>query len=405
MKWTRRNFLMFSGFSPLTLLASKKRDSLFLSLPLRKHSTQLKHDTWIELNMDHMGWNLDRIRKQVKRPVMAVIKANAYGHGLIPTARYLEKMSIDSLMVCKLEEAIQLREAGVDCPILNFGPFFPEYAELLVKHQISQSVFTSDVRILNTTAAKMGKVAKIHFHIDTGMGRMGIPHHQAFSLISELATFNNLKILGISTTLTEEKEFDKEQIKRLLALCQKAKTDGIVLGRKHAASSAGIMSYPDSYLDMVRPGILVYGYYPSEKSQSKDKLALKPVLQLKCRVAAVKILRPGDSISYHRAYIAENREKIAVLPIGYSDGYPFNVAGSGFVLLSGERAPIVGSVTANHMEVKLKLDSSVSVGDEAVLIGNQGKESISADELARWAEVSTYKILIGLNPLLHRITD
>jgi alanine racemase len=155
---------------------------------------------------------------------------------------------------------------------------------------------------------------------------------------------------------------------------------------------------------MVRPGILVYGYYPSEESQHNDKLALKPVLQLKCRVAAVKTLRPGDSISYHRAYIAKTREKIAVLPIGYSDGYPFNMAGRGFVLLNGERAPIVGSVTANHLEVRLKLDSNVSVGDEAVLIGDQKKENISADELARWAEISTYKILIGLNPLLQRIS-
>ena len=403
MNWTRRKFLMFSGLSPLALLDLKKRNSRVPSLPLKKHSSYPKHDVWIELNMDNIEWNLDKIRNHVKKPVLAVIKANAYGHGLIPIARSLEKSGIDSLMVCKLEEAIQLRESKVACPILNFGPFFPESAELLVKHQISQFVFTSNVKILGSTAAKMGKTAKIHIHIDTGMGRMGISYHEAFSLISELATFSNLKIQGISTTLTEDDEFDREQIRRLISICRRAEKDGIDLGRKHAASSAAIMSYPDSYLDMVRPGILVYGYYPSEKSQHNDKLALKPVLQLKCRVAAVKILRPGDSISYHRAYIAKTREKIAVLPIGYSDGYPFNMAGRGFALLNGERAPIVGSVTANHLEVRLKLDSNVSMGDEAVLIGDQKNENISADKLARWAEVSTYKILIGLNPLLPRI--
>ncbi|MGB6338365.1 MAG: alanine racemase [Candidatus Aminicenantaceae bacterium] len=404
MNWTRRKFLMFSGLSPLALVDLKKRNSRVPSLPFKKHASYPKPDVWIELNMDHIGWNLDKIRKRVKLPVMAVIKANAYGHGLILTARSLEKSGIDSLMVCKLEEAIQLRESEVACPILNFGPFFPGSAELLVKHQISQSVFTSNVKILSSTAAKMGKTAKIHIHIDTGMGRMGISYQEAFSLISELATLNNLKIQGISTTLTEDDEFDREQIRRLISICRRAEKDGIDLGRKHAASSAAILSYPDSYLDMVRPGILVYGYYPSEESQHNDKLALKPVLQLKCRVAAVKTLRPGDSISYHRAYIAKTREKIAVLPIGYSDGYPFNMAGRGFVLLNGERAPIVGSVTANHLEVRLKLDSNVSVGDEAVLIGDQKKENISADELARWAEISTYKILIGLNPLLQRIS-
>jgi len=404
MNWTRRKFLKISGFSPLALMALIKGTSRASSLLSKENSDYPKPDVWIELNLDHMGWNLDKIRKLAKRPVLAVIKANAYGHGLIPTAHYLERSGIDSLMVCKLDEAIQLRESGVACPILNFGPFFPESAALLVKHQISQFVFTRDVKTLNLTAVQMGKTSKIHIHIDTGMGRMGIPYNEAFSLLLELATLKNLKNGGISTTLTEDDEFDREQIKRLISICRRAEKNGIDIGRKHAASSAAILSYPESYLDMVRPGILIYGYYPSEKSQLKNILELKPVFQLKSRVAAVKTLMPGDSISYHRAYIAKTREKIAVLPVGYSDGYPFNVAGRGFVLLNGERVPIVGSVTANHLEVRLKSDSNVSLGDEAVLIGHQIKERITADELAKWAGVSTYKILIGLNPLLQRIS-
>jgi alanine racemase len=395
---------MFSGLSPLALLALRKKHATFPSSFQKDHSHHTKPDVWIELNFNHMGWNLDAIRNKVKKPIMAVIKANAYGHGLIPSARYLEKSGIHSLMVCKLDEAMELRKKGVGCPIVNFGPFFPESAEHLIEHQIAQFIFTSDVKVLNQTAARMGKTAIIHIHIDTGMGRMGIPHHKALPLISELAPLKNLKIMGISTTLTEEEEFDKEQIWRLISIYQKAKEDGIPLGLRHAASSAAILSYPDSYLDMVRPGILIYGYYPSEKTQNDNKLSLKPVLQLKSRVAAVKTLRPGDSISYHRVYVAKTEERIAVLPIGYSDGYPFNVAGRGFVLLNGERAPIVGSVTANHLEVRLRLDSPVSVGDEAVLIGDQRKGRITADELAGWAEVSTYKILIGLNPLLPRIS-
>ncbi len=403
MNWTRRKFLMFSGWGSAALMASRKKQAKAPPFPSIKHSHRAKPDVWIELDLNHMGWNLDKIRNKVKRPVMAVIKANAYGHGLIPVAGYLEKSGIDSLMVCKLDEAIHLRKQEITCPVVNFGPYFPESAELLIEHKISQFVFSKDVKTLNSTAAEMGKIATNHIHIDTGMGRMGIPHYEAASLISELGSLRNLRIMGVSTTLTEDEEFDKEQIRRLLSICQKAEKKGISLGRKHAASSAAIMSYPDSYLDMVRPGILIYGYYPSEKTQKENKLVLKPVLQLKCRVAAVKTLRPGDSISYHRAYVSRSTEKIAVLPIGYSDGYPFNVVGRGHVLINGERAPIVGSVTANHLEVKLKLDSNLSVGDEAVLIGNQKNESIHADGLARWAEVSTYKILIGLNPLLPKI--
>lgn len=402
MFWTRRKFLMCSGMSPLALLALKRDKKLKISRPLRQLSSDLKPDVWIELHMGHLEWNLAKIRGLVKRPVMAVIKANAYGHGLIPIARCLEKSNIDSLMVCKLNEAIQLRESGLSCPILNFGPFFPEFADLLIKHQITQFVSTHDVMALNSRAEKMGKTANIHIHIDTGMGRMGIPYREAFALISEISVLKNLRIKGISTTLTEDDAFDREQTRRMISIHQRAKKEGIDLGRMHAASSAAVLSYPESHLDMVRPGILLYGYYPSEKTQRDDKLALKPVLQLKCRVACVKTLEPGDSVSYHRAYVARTREKIAVLPVGYSDGYPFNMASRGFALLNGERAPVIGAVTANHLEVKLKLDSDVSVGDEAILIGDQKRERITADELSRWAEVSTYKILIGLNPLIQR---
>jgi alanine racemase len=404
MHWTRRKFLKFSGVPLLTFFGSFKREPRFPSPSPRKSVRSVRHDAWIELKLDHLGWNLGKIRERVKRPVMAVIKANAYGHGLIPTARYLNDLDIASLMVCKLDEAIQLREAGVSCPILNFGPFFPESAELLIRYDISQSVFTNDIRVLDSTAQNMAKRAKVHIHIDTGMGRMGIPHHEAYPLISELPSLVNLDVQGISTTLTEDEEFDREQIKRLISLCQRAEKSGIALGKKHAASSAAILSYPDSYLDMVRPGILIYGYYPSENTQQEDTLALKGVLQLKCRVAAVKTLRPGDSIAYHRAYVAKKKEKIAVLSIGYSDGYPFNITGHGDVLLNGERASIVGAITANHLEVRLKSHSTVSMGDEAVLIGQQGGETISAHEVSQWAGVSTYKILIGLNPLLPRIS-
>ena len=220
MNWTRRKFLMCSGVGPLAFLTGKKWGSISISSLPKKHTNQAKPDVWIELNMENLGWNLDKIRKKVSRPVLAVIKANAYGHGLIPTARYLEKSGIDSLMVCKLDEAIQLRKEGVTCPVLNFGPFFQESVGLLLEHQISQFVSATNVRTLNSTAASMDKIANIHIHVDTGMGRMGIPYNKAFSLISDIAMLKNLRIKGVSTTLTEDDEFDREQINRLLSICQ-----------------------------------------------------------------------------------------------------------------------------------------------------------------------------------------
>ncbi len=402
MKLTRRKFFQFAGLSlPFVFTRKAAADSrLFLS---RNENQAPSKDTWIELNLQNMAWNLNKVKERARVPIMAVIKANAYGHGLSEVGAFLDSKGIDALMVCKLQEAVELRKTGIKCPILNFGPLFPQDTSLLTRYDISQSVFTEEIQLLSRIAETQGKRVKVHIHIDTGMGRMGISYHEALAYVEKAAVLKAIRIQGISTTLTEDPEFDKIQMERFLALCHKAEEEGISLGRKHALSSAGICASVSSYLDMVRPGILLYGYYPSEKTQEEDRLSLKPVLQFKSRVAAVKFLRPGDTVSYHRAYQATQREKIAVLPVGYSDGYPSKAIGKGSVLIKGRRFPIIGSITANHLEVRLDLDSQVDVGDEAVLIGSQGNENLFADELARWVDVSTYKVLLGLNPLLPKI--
>jgi alanine racemase len=305
-------------------------------------------------------------------------------------------------MVCKLSEALQLRESGVKCPILNFGPLFIEDADLIAKHGISQSIFTDDVQILSQKAQNAGKKILVHIHIDTGMGRMGIPHHKAEVYIEKVAALDGIAIKGISTTLTEDPEFDNVQMNRFLSLCKKSEQKGIRTGLKHAFSSAGIFTAGPSFLDMVRPGILLYGYYPNQKTQKEDRLSLRPTLQLKSRVAAVKTLHPGDSVSYHRAYTAKTTEKMAVIPVGYSDGYPLQIVGKGWVLIKGQKYPLIGGITANHLEIRLPVDSPISLGDEVVLLGSQGQHKIPADRLAEWEGISTYKILLRLNPLLPR---
>jgi alanine racemase len=401
MAFSRRHFLLASGLGIPALFTKGKSFNLPLSVQkeLDKEPTQ---DTWIELNLPNLAWNLKKIKQHVRVPIMAVIKANAYGHGLLEVGRFLDKSGIDALMVCKLFEALQLRESGVKCPILNFGPLFVEDTDLLARYGISQSIFTDNLQLLSQKAQKSGQKIKVHIHIDTGMGRMGLPYQKAETYIEKVAAMEGIRIQGISTTLTEDPEFDKVQMERFLSLCQKSAQKNIEIGLKHAYSSAGIFTAASSYLDMVRPGILLYGYYPNQKTQKEDRLSLKPVLQLKSRVAAVKHLRPGDSVSYHRAYTAKTREKMAVIPLGYSDGYPFQVVGKGRVLIKGQKCPIIGDITANHMEVRLDLDSRVSVGEEVVLLGSQGKENITANHLAEWADISTYKMLLRLNPLMPR---
>ena len=366
-------------------------------------ASHLDCDPWVELDLQNMTWNLSQIRTITKAKVMAVIKANAYGHGLVEVGKHLEKTGVDFLMVGKLDEAILLRKNGVSVPILNFGPYGNGECEKIIRNKVSQSVFDEKAGSLSEAGLKLGKKARVHIHVDTGMGRMGIQHRDALPYISEVSKLKGLTIEGISTALTEDDEFDREQLDRFLNLCRQAEKGGISLGLKHAASSDGLLDLPSSHLDMVRPGITVYGYYPSEKTRKEDRLALRPVLQLKSRVAAVKTLQPGDSVSYHRIYTAQKRERIAIVPVGYSDGYPPNVIGKASILIRGKRYPLIAAVTANHCTVLLEENSSVSSGDEVVLIGSQGKEKITADELGSWAGVSAYKILIALNPLLPRI--
>jgi alanine racemase len=403
IKISRRNFLVASSLSSVSLLSrSKDLKKVPLNL-LQKTLLSSSHDPWIELDLENMSWNLSQVRKLARVPVMAVIKANAYGHGLIETGKHLERIGIDYLMVGKLQEALLLRKAGVSARILNFGSFGSEKEDEIIQNEISQSVFTEAVLGLSQTSLRLGKKTKIHIHVDTGMGRMGIPYHQALPFLEKVSSLKGLAIEGVSTTLTEDDEFDREQLRRFLQLCREAESKGISLGLRHAASSDGMLDLPSSRLDMVRPGIALYGYYPSEKTQQEDRLRLRPVLQLKSRVVSVKTLRPGDSLSYHRKFTAKKPEKIAIVPVGYSDGYPPNAVNKASVLISGRRFPLIAAITANHCVALLKESTPISTGDEVVLLGIQGKERIAADEIARWAEVSVYRILIGLNPLLPRV--
>ncbi len=404
MKLTRRNFIWLTGLSSMSFWTRRTHGSQLPTQQSVFSSLSSTPSVWIELNLNNMGWNLKQIKNLVGVPVMAVIKANAYGHGIEKVGRYLEEKGIDSLMVGKFQEAVQLRSKGISCPIHNFGPISEIDTQWLVEHHVSQSVFSDEIYALDSTALRIGKKALVHIHIDTGMGRMGISYREAPSYISTVARLSGIKIAGISTTLTEDDKYDKTQLDRFNNLCQELEKEEISFGPRHAVSSGGLFTLPSAYLDMVRPGITLYGYYPSNVTQTEDKLSLKPVLQLKARVAAVKSLRSGDSVSYHRVYKAKKKEKIAVLPIGYSDGYPTTAVNKGSVLIRGELNPIIASITANHMEVLLSKDSSVSVGDEAVLIGTQGAAAISAFEVAQWAGISIYKLLLSLNPLLSRMS-
>ncbi len=359
-------------------------------------------DPFVEVDLDAIGWNLSRIRKIAKVPVLAVVKANAYGHGLVSVAKYLEGQGATGLMVGKLSEALALREAGIRRPVFNFGPFGSDDARAVAEHDIVQSVFTDDVRAISVRASESATSAAVNIHIDSGMNRAGIPVDKALAFLGMVAGLPNIKIKGVSTTFTEEPEFDGEQLQRFLEVCEAARRKGIDCGLRHAASSAGLFSGRAFHLDMVRPGIALYGYYPNARTRKADALDLKPALRFLGRITFIRDIAAGETISYVRAYRAEKAMRVATVSAGYSDGYPPVLGGAGAVIIRDKRFPVLPAVTSNHIMVDLRNDSSIRVGDEVVLVDNRRDSGVSADALAEAGGISDYKILIGLNPLLPR---
>jgi alanine racemase len=398
----RRIFLETMGAGSLAALSDPK-GSWPQNAPAQERSEIVgRKDPWIEVNLDDIGWNFSQIKKRVKVRVMAVVKANAYGHGLVNVALALEKAGVDGLMVGKLTEGLALRKAGLQSPILNFGPFGKEDGEAIVMNNISQSVYSEEAASLHEAASRFRNKISVHIDIDTGMSRTGIPYDKALPLIEKIAALSQIKIDGIATTLTEDPEFDREQLRRFREVCSAAEKKGISLGLKHAASSAGIFASPEFYLDMIRPGITLYGYYPNAQTQKEDLLKLRPALKLMARVIFIKDLLPGDSISYHRAIKAQKKMRAATAGVGYSDGYLPQLGGKGFVSFRGKKYPVMAAVTSNHVMVDLNNDQEIKVGDDVTLIDNQKNSGLTADVLEAQSGVSDYKLLIGLNPLLPR---
>lgn len=392
---SRRAFLTLAGTAPLVLAVPGRLRGSTISEPA---AASEGFDPWIEIDLGNLAWNLTQIRRRVSnRPVMAVIKANAYGHGLVGTARFLAEQNVGHFAVGKVMEAVALRESGIGGTILNFGPFCQEEADQLVRLEVSQSVYTNAVEMLARSARSQGKRAKVHIKVDTGLGRVGVPYYEAPSYIETVAAMPAIAIEGIFTTLTEEPDFDPVQLDRLIQVCDGAENKGISVGVRHAASSLPIANFPDSFLDMVRPGNAIYGLEPLAN------MDLKPAMSVKARVIYVKRLRPGESVSYHRLFRAERETLVATLPLGYSDGCPPQGVEEAEVLIRGRRWPLIAAVTANHSTVDVTGAPGVEIGDEVVLFGRQDREELSIGEVAARAGSSVYKVAIGMNPLLPRV--
>lgn len=399
----RRKFLTTAGIAPIALSAYGESAS---AMPLPDQSASLPlaggYEPWLEIKKDALTWNVEQLSSNAgDRPVLAVLKDNAYGHGITGVARHFETLpTVHGYAVVKIQEAIELVEAGIQKPIVLLGPTTDFELEYLVQHNIIPAIYTDRSSLLVKLAAKYNRPMKIHFYMDTGMGRVGVPYYQAMPVIEALAAHREIVFDGTLTELTEEDDFDPEQIRRFGEVYDSARAKGIDLGMRHAASSGGVFHVPVAHLDMVRPGISLYGCFPDERSEQERRIPLRSTFDLKCRVMYVKQIRTGDSLQYGRNYVASKPTWIATLPVGHTDGWPRGTADTCVVEINGAQYPVVASLSANHCLVELGDEKTAEMGNEALLIGDTPDQSLTAHAVASRSGVGVYTLLMHLNSWL-----
>jgi alanine racemase len=358
-------------------------------------------DPWVEVHAGHLRANAAAVHKRAGVPILAVIKNNGYGAGVVNVARALEPVSvIRGFAVVKLHEAIALREAGIRKPVLLMGPVDGGDLVEIARREIACMVYTPVVSMLERAASEAGRAVTLHVCVDTGLGRVGVPHGQALDLIGDLARARGVRIGGVMMTFTEDEKFDREQLRRFQALAAQLNEAGIPSGVLHAASTYTLFQYPDAFLQMVRPGMALYGIYPEPAFRSAGVIDLVPALALKARVAYIKQLQTGDSAGYNRAYVAERPVWIATLPVGHADGLPRAAAKGGRVRIGGALYPIIASISASHTIVEIGSERRVEIGDEATLF--DWTDGSRPEDLAQACGASVYDLTMHLNPLMSR---
>ena len=404
MTVSRRSFLASVAIVPalgphLSLPeAFRHADARFAADPTR-------FEPWIEVYPAAIRENVRVLSRLAGgRPITAVIKNNGYGLGLVEVARALEPTSeVAGFGVVKVAEALALREAGIRKPILLLAIFDDAEGEELVRRDITLSLCVPDAGArVQRAAAHTGRPALGQLYIDTGMSRMGLPYHSALPIIRELARMPQLKLNGMFSELTEDREFDTEQTRRLTALAGEARAAGVVTGPLHAASSHAVFNHKDTLLDAVRPGISLFGAYPTDAGEERTIATLTPAFRLKARVVRVAQMRVGDTVSYGRRFKAEAPTWIATIPVGHADGYARRAVNGGKVRIGAQDFPIVGAVSASHCIAALGATTSVQVGDVVTLIGPDS-DAVHPNNLAAATGTSVYDRLMHLSSSLPRI--
>ncbi len=366
--------------------------------------------TVAEISVSAIKHNIQILRSHVKSDTKfeAVVKANAYGHGMLEVAKIALEAGAEQLGVAIVEEGVELREAGITAPIHVLGALLADCADTVVTYDLIATVFTEDMlQALETEAKRQGKTASVYLKIDTGLNRIGVKGAESLRvLLTMLQGCKNLRLEGMFTHFAvselPDKTFTAQQCERFEAAAKLAREMGFT-PLLHAANSGATLDMPEGFAyDMVRCGIAMYGYAPAKNCSDAEKLI--PALTWKTKVVFIKEIERGDTVSYGRHYTAQGKRRVATLPLGYGDGFKRCMEGRAHVLINGQRAPVLGVICMDQFVVDVTDIPNVQVGDEAVLLGRQKEACISADEMAAWAAGTiSYEVLLSISARVPRV--
>jgi len=361
--------------------------------------------TWAEIDLDAIASNVEAIKSFVgaQTEVIASVKANAYGHGLLPVARTALDAGATWLAVHRIQAAITLREAGIESPVLLLGHVLPSAVDLVLGHRITPTLV--DWETARLLSARADHPVPVHIKIDTGMSRYGLEPDRAVDFVRDVATLPNIIINGIFSHFAAADEpnldFAQRQWTQFQEILQAINDAGHTIPMPHICNSAGIITMPEAHLAAVRPGLLIYGMAPSPESM--PDFPLRRALTLKSTVIKVRDLAPATTISYGRTFVTRHATRVALVSLGYGDGYPRLASNRGSLLVHGHRAPIRGRICMDQLVVEVTDIPNVTVGDEVVAIGCQGDGEITPEEVGAWAQTINYEVTTGLLPQVVRV--
>ena len=373
-------------------------------MPLKKNQ---KYRSWVEVDLDNFIDNLKEIKRLIgpKVDFMPTVKADAYGHGALEISNAALKNGARMLGVANADEGVQLRISGIEAPIVILGPSTTAEIEQIIKYNLTPSV--SDLpfaKKLHNALIQSHYKLPVHIEVDTGMGRGGTMHTEALSLVLAISKLPNIILEGIFSHFASSEKiisYNDEQWKKFSDVLADLEYRGINIPIRHIDNSGAVLNYPDFKLNMVRPGIMTYGIYPSPVNESKARLA--PVMSFKTTIVLIKDFPAGYGIGYNSTFVTSRPTRIATIPVGYGDGYPLILSNRGEALIRGRRAPVVGRISMDMCTIDVTHIPGCSVGDEVVLLGRQGKESISAHEIADKAQTISYEVLCALGKRAPRV--